>query len=192
MRYLYFVLLSLLAGFILGKYAGIDVGGIYEMLLYLLIFFIGMDLGLGNLREFKKAGKTALLLPVITITGALLGGVAGAFILSMPLKWALAVTAGCGWYSLTGPLIAQYSPFYGTIGFLSNLIREIIMVVGYPWGVQKVSGKILVSIGGATTMDSTLGIVKKFGKREDVLVAFVHGFIVTTAVMFMVPLILQL
>ena len=192
MRYLYIFILSLIVGLIIGKYTGVEVGGIYEITLYILIFLVGMDLGTGNIHEFKKAGKASLILPLLTIIGSLIGGFWGGFLLHIPIKWSLAITAGCGWYSLAGPLVTQYSPLYGAMAFITNLIRELVMILLFPFAVRKVPGKILVFIGGAGTMDSTLGIVKKFGTREDALVSFVHGFIVTIAVMSILPLILQI
>lgn len=168
------------------------VEGIYEPALYFLIFLVGLDMGMEGVRNLKKVGKVGVILPLITVLGAIIAGIIGSVILNIPLKWALAITTGCGWYTLAGPLIAQYSAFYGTIGFVSNLIREIMMVIGYPLGVKKISGKYLVTIGGASTMDSTLAIVKKYGTFEDSLIAFLHGFIVTMVVIFILPIILQM
>ncbi|MEO2152648.1 MAG: lysine exporter LysO family protein, partial [Thermococcus sp.] len=100
--------------------------------------------------------------------------------------------AGCGWYSLTGPLIAQYSAVYGAVGFLGNLMREILTIMFYPIAIRKINPEKAVVMGGATTMDTTLPIITKFGGREVALVAFVHGFILTAVVPFLVPLILSL
>ncbi len=191
MKYIYIILISLLVGFLAGKLLPVDTGEIYEIALYFLIFIVGLDMGLEGIKNLKKAGRASLIIPLLTLVGAILGGILGAFILGIPLKWAMAVTAGCGWYTFTGPIIAQYSPLYGTIGFLANLLREMVMVLAYPIGVRRIPSNILVSLGGASTMDSTLGIVKKYGTPENVLVSFIHGFIVTSAVMFLVPLILQ-
>ena len=106
-----------------------------------------------------------------TITGSLLGGVLASLILSIPLKWALAIAAGCGWYSFAGPLIGQYSVLYGAVGFLGNMIREIFMITLYPIGSKKVSKTAMLTVGGASTMDSTLGIVKKYSDHRTVLVS---------------------
>lgn len=103
---------------------------------------------------------------------------------------------GCGrlcWYSLTGPpLIAQYSAVYGTLGFLANLTREMFTVLLYPpLAIKRVGKEAAVSMGGATTMDTTLPpLMTKFGGSEVALIAFVHGFVLTALVPFVVPFIL--
>ncbi len=192
MRFLYLVLAALMAGLITGKVFSPDFGNLYELMLYTLILFIGIDLGMSSISEVRKVSKFAVLLPFSTMLGSLLGGVAASLILGISLKWGLAVSAGCGWYSLTGPLIGQYSAAYGALGFLANLTREIITVILYPIAAGKIAKEPLVSIGGATTMDTTLPIIRKFGDSETALVAFVHGFILTAAIPFILPLILQL
>jgi len=52
--------------------------------------------------------------------------------------------------------------------------------------------ELAVPMGGATTMDTTLPIMTKFGGSEVALIAFVHGFVLTALVPFVVPFILQL
>jgi len=121
-----------------------------------------------------------------------LGGLAASLLLGIGLRWGLAISAGCGWYSLTGPLIGQYSAVYGALGFLANLTREILTIVFYPLLSRRFPGNVVVTMGGATTMDTTLAVMTKFGGREVAVVAFVHGFILTAAVPFILPLILSL
>ncbi len=192
MRFLYLVLAALMAGLITGKVFSPDFGNLYELMLYILILFIGIDLGMSSISEVRRVSKFVVLLPFSTMLGSLLGGVAASLILGISLKWGLAVSAGCGWYSLTGPLIGQYSAAYGALGFLANLTREIITVILYPIAAGKIAKEPLVSIGGATTMDTTLPIIRKFSDSETAVVAFVHGFILTAAIPFILPLILQL
>ena len=193
MRFLYLILASLTAGILVGHFISPDFGEAYEVMLYVLIFFIGADLG-SNLRagELKRIGRKALLLPSLTLTGSMLGGLVASLILGMELRWGLAIGAGCGWYSLTGPLIAQYSAVYGAVGFLGNLMREILTILLYPIAIQRIDPEKAVVMGGATTMDTTLPIITKFGGREVAPVAFVHGFVLTAVVPFVVSLVLSL
>lgn len=188
-RFTLAVVSALLAGYIIGKVFSPDFGQAYEWALYVLIFLIGVDLGMSAAP--KRALKArALFLPLATLIGSLAGAVLASLLTHTPLKYSLAIGAGCGWYSLTGPLIAQYSPIYGSLGFLGNLFREIFTVLFYPVLVRKLPAEPLVSIGGATTMDTTLGIIAKAGGREVALTAFVHGFILTAIAPFLIPLIL--
>ncbi|AHL21806.1 lysine exporter LysO family protein [Thermococcus nautili] len=193
MRFLHLVLASLTVGILVGRFFSPDFGNAYEIMLYILIFVIGADLGLNfNAEELRRVGRKALTLPFLTLTGSILGGLLAALILGIEPRWGLAIGAGCGWYSLTGPLIAQYSAVYGAVGFLGNLLREILTITFYPLVTQKIGPEKAVVMGGATTMDTTLPIITKFGGREVALVAFVHGFILTAVVPFLVPLILSL
>ncbi len=193
MNFLYLVLAALSAGILVGKYTGFQFGNSYEVMLYALIFIIGVDLGKSRgLKEIKELGKIALILPLATVVGSLLGGLLASFLLNVPVKWALAISAGFGWYSLTGPLLAQYSPVYGVVGFLANLTREILTILFYPVAIRRIPKELAVSMGGATTMDSTLPVIVKFGGSEITVIAFVHGFILTAIAPFLIPLILQL
>jgi uncharacterized membrane protein YbjE (DUF340 family) len=193
MRFLYLVLTALTLGILAGHFLEPNFGNAYEVMLYVLIFLIGVDLGLNfESGEIKKLGREALTLPMKTLAGSLFGGLAASLVLGINPKWGLAIGAGCGWYSLTGPLIAQYSAVYGAVGFLGNLFREIFTILLYPLASKRTDPKKAVSMGGATTMDTTLPIIRKFGGREVALVAFVHGFILTALVPFVVPLMLSL
>ncbi|AMQ19422.1 lysine exporter LysO family protein [Thermococcus peptonophilus] len=193
MRFLYLVLGSLVLGLLTGHFLGLDFGNAYEIMLDLLILLIGVDLGMSlNAEELKKLGKKSLILPTETLLGSLLGGAVGALMLGINVKWGLAIGAGCGWYSITGPLIAQYSAIYGAIGFLSNLLREILTIILYPILIKWIPPEKAVVMGGATTMDTTLPIITKFGGRKTTLVAFAHGFILTAVVPFVVSFILSL
>jgi len=191
--FLYLVLASLVAGILVGHIFTPDFGNAYEIMLYALIFLIGVDLGLSfSTGELRKVGRKALLLPFLTLTGSILGGLLAALVLGIEMRWGLAIGAGCGWYSLTGPLIAQYSAVYGAVGFLGNLLREILTITLYPLAIRKLNPEKAIVIGGATTMDTTLPIMARFGGKEVALVAFVHGFILTAIVPFLLPLILTL
>ncbi len=193
MKFTAYVLTALLIGMAVGHFYAPDFGNLYELMLYALIFIIGIDLGM-NFRasELRKLGKSALFLPAGTLAGSLLGGLGASLLLGIGLKWGLAISAGCGWYSLTGPLIGQYSAVYGALGFLANLTREILTVVFYPILSRRLPGNTAVAMGGATTMDTTLAVMTKFGGREAAVVAFVHGFVLTALVPFVIPIILQL
>jgi len=192
-RFLYLVLASLTIGTLVGHFFSPDFRNAYEIMLYVLIFLIGMDLGLNfNAEELRKVGRKALVLPFLTLTGSILGGLLASLILGIEPRWGLAIGASCGWYSLTGPIIAQYSAVYGAVGFLGNLMREILTIMFYPIAIRKIDPEKAVVMGGATTMDTTLPVITKFGGREVALVAFVHGFILTAVVPFLVPLILSL
>ncbi|WP_232473510.1 lysine exporter LysO family protein [Thermococcus profundus] len=183
---------ALLLGIAVGFLFHPNIGRGYEIALYLLIFLIGVDIG-GSVSEGTgRIPKKALMLPFSTLIGSIAGAALGAVVMGLSLKYSIAVGAGCGWYSLTGPVIARYSAFYGALGFLANILRELLTVVLYPLLIRHIPKEAAVSIGGATTMDTTLGLITKAGGRDVALTAFIHGFILTVLVPFILPIILGL
>lgn len=98
MSFLYLVISSLLLGMLVGKYTSLEFGNLYELMLYLLIFIIGIDIGKsrGLREELKRLGKMAILLPTSTVVGSLMGGLLASFLLKVSPKWGLAISAGFG------------------------------------------------------------------------------------------------
>ncbi|AEA46729.1 lysine exporter LysO family protein [Archaeoglobus veneficus] len=177
------VLITLLSGIVLGYYGFTFPNGV-EALLMTLLLIIGIDIGMaeGRIERLKKAWKEAFVLSIGTISGSLLAGLVLGIVLDLPLLLSVSVAAGMGWYSLTGPFLAKtMGAFAGALGFSSNFMRELLTIIVYPKIGDKASG---ISIGGATTMDSTLPIISKFSPELS-LTAFVHGFIVSIAVPFL-------
>ncbi|AFK22663.1 lysine exporter LysO family protein [Pyrococcus sp. ST04] len=193
MKFMIAVIIALISGYIAGKF-GINAGNLYEIALYILVFIIGLDIGMnGKLKELQKnLSWRGLLLPIATLIGSIFGGVLASLILNLDIKWVIVASAGVGWYSFTGPFIGQYSAFYGVVGFLSNFLREVATVVLYPTLSTKLGREVTISIGGATTMDTTLPIIVKFGGKDITMLAFIHGFILSLLVPFLVPLLATL
>lgn len=186
--------------FAAGLAYGALAGASYEALkpavtwtLALLIFLVGVSMGVdyGRLRMSLARIHRPLILVVATIAGALASGALLAYLLGVPVGVSLAIAAGSGWYSFTGPYLAMIDPYYGFVGFISNLLREIFMLVSYPAFSRRL-GFEAISIGGATTMDSTLPVVAEFGGVDLALVAFIHGLLLTLMVPFLVPLLASL
>ncbi|MDV3104324.1 lysine exporter LysO family protein [Thermococcus waiotapuensis] len=190
-RFPVMVIASLSLGFIAGRILSPDLGNLYEWVLYALIFLIGVDLGKGlDFNALRKSGSLGVFLAITTILGSIAGALLAGLFLGIPPRYASAIGAGCGWYSITGPIIAQYSAIYGTLGFLANLLREILTVILYPFSVRLIPPEVGLTMGGATTMDTTLGIITRAGGKEIALIAFVHGFVITMVVPILLPLIL--
>ena len=110
MSLLYFVLVSLVLGMVVGKITTFDFGNFYELMLYFLIFIIGVDIGKskGLREELRKLGKMALLLPVATIIGSLIGGFLASMLLGVSLKWGL---GDCCWVWM----VFSYRPTFGSL-----------------------------------------------------------------------------
>lgn len=108
-------------------------------------------------------------------------------------KWGasdcMAVGAGFGYYSLSSIFITEYKgPELGTIALLSNIMREIITLLCAPLLVKYFGKLAPISVGGATTMDTTLPIITRYSGKEFVIISIFHGFVVDFSVPFLVTL----
>jgi len=161
--------------------------------LAIMVFGVGIDIGTNRAawRHILSLGWRVLLVPAAVAAGSLLGAGLAAPVLAMPLKEVLAVGAGLGWYSLSGPLIAQiYNAELGTIAFLANMSRELLAFVIIPL-VARIAGSVAaIAPGGATAMDSTLPVVTKVTDSKTGLMAFVSGLVLTLVVPVLIPFIL--
>ncbi|MHB8765591.1 MAG: LysO family transporter, partial [Deferrisomatales bacterium] len=134
-------------------------------MLGLLLLLIGYDLTRDReaLKRLLRADRHAFLAPLGTVAGTLAGGAAVAALAGLPLRDALAVAAGFGWYSLSAVLIAEVrGADLGSIAFLANVFRELLAIAAIPLVARTLGPYASVSLGGATTMDTTLPILERY------------------------------
>ncbi len=154
-----------------------------------LIFAVGVSTGLeaSKIKSMSR-DKVSLQLKLIlaTVAGSLVGGVVTYFMLGEPpLKYSLAISAGMGWYSFTGTYLASIDPYLGFLGYVSNVLREVYTYIAYPLLAKKLRYSS-ISLGGATTMDTTLPVIASTGGAEAGILAFIHGTLLT----FLIPIII--
>ena len=173
-------------------------GGISMYVLYALMVQVGMSIGCDRrLKEMLTSLSPKLfLLPIGTIVGTLVA-VAAASMAMQGLKMSdcLAVGAGFGYYSLSSVLITQIkeplqgaalAAQIGTIALMANIMREIITLLLAP-AIGKVFGKLApISVGGATSMDSTLPVITVACGKEMAFISIFHGVLVDFSVPFLV------
>lgn len=157
-----------------------------------LMFCVGI--GIGNdgdtLRSFRTLNPRLVLLPFVTIVGTLTGvAVVSCFLPHRPLTDCLAVGSGFGYYSLSSIFITHYKGAeLGTIALLSNIAREVSTLLFAPL-LARYFGKLApISVGGATTMDTTLPIITQASGQKFVIVSIFHGFVIDFSVPFLVTL----
>ncbi len=148
--------------------------------LYLLILLVGVDLASGwSPRELFRAAAKSLWIPAAAAAASLSSGWVLGSALGIGPRLSLAASAGFGWYSLAGPLMAASAgPQAGALGFFSNLMREISTVVLAP-AVARLGPEALAAMGGATAMDTTLGPISVAGGRRATVHAIVTGSLLT-------------
>lgn len=165
-----------------------SLGNISLVTLYALIFLVGFMIGNDAeiFKKFKRLNRLYMLLPLMTIVGTLAGCAITTLLLPhRSLSECLAVGSGMGYYSLSSVLITQYKGAeLGTVALLANIVREVITLLGAPLMVRWFGKLAPISVGGATTMDTTLPIITRACGNDLVIVSIFHGFIVD----FSVPL----
>ncbi|MBQ7893418.1 MAG: lysine exporter LysO family protein [Alistipes sp.] len=180
------------AGCVVGLFAPFDLAGsrVSAYVLYALMFCVGITLG--NDRTLagrvRRLDPRLALLPVATAVGTLAGAALAAPLLAeWSLTDSLAVGAGFGYYSLSSIFIADFrGPELATIALLCNVVREIFTLLAAPLVARWCGPLAAVSIGGATTFDTTLPIITQAAGRPYAVVSVFHGCVLDFSVPFLV------
>ncbi|MBC5622326.1 MULTISPECIES: lysine exporter LysO family protein [Butyricimonas] len=183
-----------IAGVLLGRF--IDIPAILTAeaptlyALYALMFLVGISIGSDKkaLQALKQQNLKIILVPLATIIGTLIGSALISFALSdRSITDCLAVGSGFGYYSLSSIFITQYKGAeLGTIALVSNIMRELLALLAAPLLIRYFGKLAPISVGGATTADTTLPIITKFCGKEFVIISIVHGITVDLSVPFLV------
>ncbi len=202
MRSSLITLLFFLLGGVVGACASVSVdthrASVY--VLYLLMLLLGISLGCS--RDPKQIVASlrpdALLLPLATVGGTLLFSAMGGFLLS---RWTafdcMAVGSGFAYYSVSSILITeiksaslgvQVATELGTIALLSNIVREMIALLGAALLVRLFGTLAPIAAAGATAMDTTLPVISRTCGPRLVPVSIYCGMATDFSVPFLVTL----
>jgi uncharacterized membrane protein YbjE (DUF340 family) len=189
------ILICIISGIFLGATGLVSVEVISRVdslawwLLELLIFLVGIDLGINHIwKRLKTVGYQMLALPMAVVIGSFIGGIMATLLLGFPFMKGMCLTGGLGWYSLTSVLMDKWmGPEMGALAFLSNVIREMLTMLCFPLLHRMRLTVPGIAMGGATTMDSTLILINRVGGAEYAFIAFFQGLIITLIVPFLVP-----
>ncbi len=151
-----------------------------EYALIFLLFLVGVQLrGSGMTLRQILLNRRGMLVSVVVLLSALLGGAIAAALLGLPLKAGLALASGFGWYSLSGILITEaFGPVIGSAAFFNDLVRELTAIMLIPALIARHRSSAL-GLCGATAMDFTLPVLQRAGGNEIVPAAIVHGFVMS-------------
>lgn len=155
-----------------------------------LMFFVGVSVGSNTsaLKSFKSLNPRLALLPLMTIVGTLAScSITTLLLPERSLSDCLAVGSGFGYYSLSSIFITQYrGAELGMVALLANIVREVFTLLGAPLLVRWFGPLSPISVGGATTMDTTLPIITRCSGNDFVILSIFHGFVVDFTVPFLV------
>ena len=162
-----------------------------QWILYLLMFCVGISVGgqRGVLASLRRHSAQILLVPLGVIVGSLAGGGLCGLLLRMPLREALSIGGGLGWYSLAGVSVSSAAGVTaGSIAFLSNLLREIGAFLLIPLVARRVNACACIAVAGATSEDTTLPMILRYTDGETAVLSVLNGVICSA----FVPVLLSL
>ncbi len=158
--------------------------------LCLLMCCVGITIGNDTkvISKFRQISPKLMLLPLMTIVGTLAGVALMSLLLThRSLTDCLAIGSGFGYYSLSSIFITEYrGAELGTIALLANILREILTLLCTPFLVRRFGRLAPISVGGATSMDTTLPIITRASGKEYAILSIYHGFLVDFSVPFLV------
>lgn len=188
------VIVGILLGYFTKSYINFDISLLIQFGLYLLLFFIGIDIGKNDniLNDLKKLNKKVLFLPFITIISSLAGGAVASILLSLSVGEAVAISAGMGWYSFSAIELSKVSVELGGIAFLSNIFRELLAIFLIPVIAKKIGSFESVSVAGATAMDSVLPIINRSNPAEISIISFYSGLLISIIVPILIPILVNI
>ncbi len=188
------VIVGMLLGYFTKSYINFDISLLIQFGLYLLLFFIGIDIGKNDniLNDLKKLNKKVLFLPFITIISSLAGGAVASILLSLSVGESVAISAGMGWYSFSAIELSKISVELGGIAFLSNIFRELLAIFLIPIIAKKIGSLESVSVAGATAMDSVLPIINRSNPAEISIISFYSGLVISIIVPILIPILVNI
>lgn len=191
-KYLIFVFSGIILGHIIHLKLTI-INPLISSILFIVLFIIGRQLRLQNMSlRHILLNKTGVIVSILIVISSLISGIIGAWILKLPLRNGLMLSASFGWYSLSGILnTSLLDQTFGTAAFFIDFLRELIAIILLPL-IGRLSPAASVGYCGSTAMDFSLPIIKEILDEQIVPVAISSGMILSTLVPFLLPLLAKL
>ena len=149
--------------------------------LCLLLVCVGFGIGQNEelRKNFRHIKKGFIWMPVVTIISTWIG--------ALLTDW-LAVSSGFGYYSLSSMLITEVRGIeLGTVALMYNVLREITALLLAPLLLRVFGPLAPISVGGATTADTTLPTISRVSGTQFIPIAIFHGLVVDLSVPLLVP-----
>ena len=156
-----------------------------DYILYTLMFFVGISVG-ANRKVFSKIQQyhvKIFIIPFGIIVASIVAGAFCAAVLGLKYGESMAVSSALGWYSLSGVMITELgNADMGATAFLSSLFREILSFLAIPFIAKYLNAYTTIAPAAATSEDTTLPAILKYGGAETVLMAVFNGVLCSAAV----------
>lgn len=196
--------LVILAFFVIGLFCGyfhllpteVADSSVSFVALCALIFCVGVSIGCDAevLHTLRHTTPRLLFLPLCTLAGTLAGCFAVSLLLpQVGITDSLAIGSGFGYYSLSSIFITEYQgAALGTVALLANIVRELLTLLASPLLVRWFGPLAPISVGGATSMDTTLPIITRYSGKDFATLSVFHGFCMDFSVPFLVTFFCEL
>jgi len=161
-----------------------------DVALFILVLGVGMELAVNRraLREVKAWRWRIFFLPFSGMVGSLLLSFLAVPFLRVSWTETMAIASGFGWYSFSGALLTHLAgPGLGATAFLSNLFRELLTFLSVGVVFRYFGGWATVALGGATSMDTTLGPIAQVSAGRLSALALLSGFVHSLLVPVLLP-----
>lgn len=188
------IVLFFLAGMMLGSSGVVTTDfkslPLTSYVLYALLLCVGLTIGSddGFFRQIRDMDRKMMLLPLATACGTFLGMAAlWLFMGKYLLTDCLAVGSGFAYYSLSSIFITEMrGAELGTVALLCNIFREISALLLIPLVARLLNPLAAISMGGATTFDTSLPVIMQTVGKEYFVVTAFHGLLLDFSVPFLV------
>lgn len=179
---------ALFVGYAVGRATLLPTGSLITIALAALLALVGYGIDL-DLASVRRAWA-----PIASASaGAVVAAVAFAAVGRLTPTASFATALAFGWYSLAGPLVAaRLGATIGLFTFLANFLRELAVMLFAPYLGPRLGGEGLSALGGATSMDTNLYFIVRYGDERSGALALATGLSFTIAASLLVPLVLAL
>lgn len=163
---------------------------IVDIALFVLVVGVGLELAFNRktLLEVKTWKWRIFFLPLSGMVGSLSMSFLSSFLLKFSWLETMTITSGFGWYSLSGALLSHLvGPHLGTTAFLANLFRELLAFLSVGFVFRYFGSWAAVALGGATSMDTTLGPIVQVSSGRLSALALLSGVIHSLFVPVLLP-----
>jgi uncharacterized membrane protein YbjE (DUF340 family) len=164
-------------------------GVLFNLSLVIICTAIGVTIR-GSLHFITQTKKIWLyaMVPVMVTIGSVAGGLLAGLFTGLDPVDSAAIGGTMVFYSFASVVITHQSGVdIGLLALLSNILREILTFAAVPF-LSRFSELSAFGVGGASTMDVTLPVIKRSLPEEYTLLGIFNGVVLSVAV----PLLLML
>lgn len=162
-----------------------------ELILYALMFFVGISIGLNKtiLQKIREYHIKVFIIPFGIVVGSVVAGVVCGLLTGVGARNGAAIAGGMGWYSLAGVMLTEMAGAQmGSVAFLSNLMREMLSFFSIPWISRHLNYYSCIAPAGATSEDTTLSMMVRYTSEEVVVMSVFNGIICSAVVPVLIRL----